>query len=217
MFLPFAKGAVTSASLITAIGAQNAFVLKQGILGRHLFTVALLCALIDAVFITFGVKGLGELIVNTPPLLFTARYGGALFLFCYGLKSFYSAIKFKNGMIIDDALEIPTLSATIGIVLAISLLNPHLYLDTVVLIGSIGAQFSQEVERNLFAVGAIFSSFIWFFCLAYGARYLAPLFGQAITWKILDFFIAILMWAIALSLVLYTPNTPRVATALLEY
>ena len=203
MLIPFVKGAVTSASLIAAIGVQNAFVLKQGILGRHLFIVALLCALIDAVFIPLGVKGLGELIVNTPPLLFTARYGGALFLFCYGLKSFYSAIKFKNSMVLDGVLEIPKLSSTVGVVLAISLLNPHLYLDTVVLIGSIGAQFREDVERNFFAVGAILASFIWFFALAYGAQYLAPLFGKAITWKILDFFIAILMWTIAGSLILY--------------
>lgn len=197
--LPFVKGCGTGAGLIIAIGAQNAFVLKQGIMKSHVFIVALLCAIIDAVLIALGVGGLGKLITSVPYLLDITKYGGAVFLFYYGFRAFRSAYVAGQGLQIDESFEHPTLKVTILTLLAMSLLNPHVYLDTVVLLGSIGAQF-EELERALFAIGAMVASFLWFFSLAYGASYFAPLFKKPRAWRILDICVGVIMWVIAISL-----------------
>ncbi len=201
MISVYIEGFLTGASLIIAIGAQNAFVLKQGLLCSHVFTIALLSALIDAGFISFGVIGLGYLFTSSDVLMLVARYGGALFLFIYGLRSFRAI--FKNEVLHLQKKGRPlSRTAAITATLALTFLNPHAYLDAFVLLGSIGGQF-EELERPIFALGAITASFVWFFSLAYGARFLAPLFQRPIAWKILDGFIACVMWSLALMLVLY--------------
>lgn len=197
--LPLLKGCGTSAGLIIAIGAQNAFVLKQGLMKSHVFLVAILCSVIDAVLIALGIGGLGNLISSTPYLLDITKYGGAAFLFYYGAKAFWAVYSSSQAIRLGDDFNKPTLKATILTLLAMSLLNPHVYLDTVVLLGSIAAQFDEE-ERVLFALGAMMASFIWFFSLSYGARYLSPLFQNPRAWKVLDILIGIIMWTIAISL-----------------
>lgn len=202
---PLLEGLGTSAGLIIAIGAQNAFVLKQGILKNHVFVTVFLCAVIDALLIAFGVGGFGRLLVSSSLLLNIARWGGAAFLLYYGFRSFRAVCKtesltFKIGK--DDR---PNLKQTITTTLALSLLNPHVYLDTVVLVGSIGAQFPSS-ERPFFAIGAIAASFIWFFSMGFGARLLGPLFQKPIAWKILDFLIGCVMWLIALMLIFGLQN-----------
>lgn len=199
-YIPFIKGFWTSAGLIIAIGAQNIFVLKQGIMKSHVLIIAVLCSLIDAFLIIVGVSGVGKLIVSIPGLLHVTKYGGALFCFWYGLRAFHSAVKSNNTINLGQHFEAPTLASTISAVLAVSFLNPHTYLDTIILIGSIGAQFQEKIERIFFGIGAISASFIWFFLLSYGAGYLAPLFTKSLTWRLLDCLVGIIMWSIAMSL-----------------
>lgn len=201
---PFAEGCGTSAGLIIAIGAQNAFVLKQGILKNYVFITVLICTLIDATLIGVGVGGFGVLVTSSPVLLTIARWGGAAFLGYYGFRSFRAVFK-SEVFKLDTSSRRPTLKMSIATALALSLLNPHVYLDTVVLLGSIGAQFPTE-GRLFFALGAMLASVTWFFCLGYGAAYLGPLFQKPIAWKILDFIIGCVMWTIALSLLLWSPS-----------
>ena len=196
---PFWEGFGTGAGLIMAIGAQNAFVLKQGILKNHVFITVLICAIIDALLICVGVGGVGTLLTTNALLLGVARWGGVAFLGYYGFRSFRSVFK-SEALHLDASRQKPTLKMTLVSVFMFSLLNPHVYLDTVVLLGSISAQFPLE-QRLFFALGAMLASFVWFFTMGYGARYLAPLFQKPIAWKILDFLIGCIMWGIALSLV----------------
>lgn len=198
---PFLEGCGTGAGLIVAIGAQNAFVLKQGLMKNHVFVTAIVCALADSILISLGVGGFGKIIVCNPYLMEMARWGGVAFLLWYGFRSFRAVFK-SNSLHIDRmSSERPGLKLTIVTLLMVSFLNPHCYLDAVVLLGSIGSQY-PESERFYFALGAIVASFIWFFVLCYGARYLAPLFSKPIAWKILDFFIGCIMWWIAVTLIL---------------
>lgn len=200
MLSPFLSGLGTSLGLIVAIGSQNAYVLKQGLLGNHPFIIAIICSIIDSVMIMLGISGLGLVITSSPILMDLTKYGGAAFLIVYGLKSMQSV--FNNEVInLDTSKRKSSLKNTVYTLLALSLLNPHLYLDTCVLIGTIGAQF-EGMERKCFALGAISASFIWFFALSYGAKFLAPLFAKPIAWKILDFTIALIMWTIAGFLIL---------------
>lgn len=202
METPFFTGMATGASLIIAIGAQNAFVLTQGLCKQHRFVVALICALCDAVLISAGVAGMGSLIEQSPRLMSIASGGGALFLFIYGLKSLYSAVRSDQGL--QETKTHTTRSRQVILTtLAITLLNPHVYLDTVVLLGSISATFANE-GRYLFGAGAISMSFIWFFTLAYGSGFLAPLFRKPITWRILDILIFLVMWNIAYTLLMFS-------------
>jgi L-lysine exporter family protein LysE/ArgO len=200
MSTAFLSGLGTGLGLIIAIGTQNAYVLKQGILRNHPFVIALICSVIDALLISAGVSGLGVLITSSPILLNIAHYGGAAFLIYYGIKSFLAVFKTES-LDIDLKEKSTGLKHTAMTVIALSLLNPHLYIDTCVLIGTIGAQF-PEIERSYFTIGAISASFIWFFSLSYGAALLVPLFKKPVAWKILDFIIAIVMWSIAASLIL---------------
>lgn len=197
----YLEGCATGAGLIIAIGAQNAFVLKQGILKNHVFITALICSLIDAILISIGVGGFGALLATNVLLLSLAKWGGAVFLIYYGFRSFRAVFK-SESLHLERGSERPGLKVTLLTALALSLLNPHVYLDTVVLLGSIGAQFSGS-QRLFFALGAMTASFAWFFTMGYGARYLAPLFQRPIAWKILDFLIGCVMWTIAFSLVFF--------------
>jgi L-lysine exporter family protein LysE/ArgO len=185
-------------SLILAIGAQNAFVLKQGLKDEHVFLVCLICALSDALLILIGVSGFHLLVASFPSLVASARFGGAAFLFVYGLISFYNALRVQQGLQPSEIKGGSAWQAALTC-LAFTWLNPHVYLDTVVLLGSVSTQFSEQI--TWFAGGAITASFVFFFTLGYGARLLRPVFAQARAWRVLDFLIGCVMWAIALRLV----------------
>ncbi len=199
----FLEGLGIGAGLIIAIGAQNAFVLKQGILKRWVFMTALMCSCIDIFLITAGVLGLGAVISRIPVLTIAAAIGGAIFLFIYGIRSFLSvwkpAVLEENNTIQDKGND---LRSTILTLLAFSFLNPHVYLDTVVLLGGIGARH-PAAERLSFIIGASAASIIWFFGLAYGSRVLTPLFQKKITWRILDFLIGLIMFYITFKLIAF--------------
>ena len=196
---PLVQGFGVSAALIIAIGAQNAFVLQQGLRRSYLFVSALTCALCDAVLISLGVGGFGAVIAATPWLTRLATWGGALFLLLYGWRSFRSALR-ANSLTVRGDLARLSLRATVLGLLAVSLLNPHALLDTVVLIGSVGAQYPVQ-QRAAFALGAMLASLTWFFSLAYGAARLAPLFQKPLAWRVLDLTVGCLMWSIAASLI----------------
>jgi L-lysine exporter family protein LysE/ArgO len=197
MELAFAKGFATGGALIVAIGAQNAFVLRQGLKREHVLAVVLVCALSDALLITLGVAGLGTLVQHSPVLLQVARYGGATFLFAYGCFAARRAWA-TSAMALPPSTPL-SLQAALATCLAFTYLNPHCWLDTVVLVGSISSQ--QPVGlRAAFGVGAATSSFVWFFALGYGARLLDGLFKQPLAWKLLDGVIALVMWTLAASL-----------------
>lgn len=185
-------------SLILAIGAQNAFVLKQGLKGEHVFWVCLICALSDAVLILFGVSGFHVLVAKLPGLIPIARYGGALFLFGYGLRSFRTACLSRHSLAPSE-IQSSSLRKSLLTCLVFTWLNPHVYLDTVVLLGSVSTQFTGQV--HLFAFGATSASFVFFFSLGYGARLLRPVFARARAWQVLEVLIGTIMWGIALRLV----------------
>lgn len=195
----FIAGFSLGISLILAIGAQNAFVLKQGLKKHHVFVVCFICALSDAVLIAAGVAGFGVIVKQYPQIELLARYAGAIFLVAYGLKSFYSVFTSSHSMDAEGEL-LSSVYKTVLTCLAFTWLNPHVYLDTVVLLGSISTQY--EGTKLLFSSGAMFGSFVFFFSLGYGARVLIPVFQKPLAWKILEFFIGFIMLFIAASLVL---------------
>ena len=197
----FLKGLGFGLSLIVAIGSQNAFVLRQGLIREHVFWVALVSAVADSLLILLGTLGLGTLFASSPLLILIATWGGALFLFWYGFRSFRSALQ-PQALELKGERSLSSLYSVIGATLAFSLLNPHVYLDTVVLIGSVAAKEPLE-GRALFALGASFASTLWFFGLAYGARRLTPLFQNPRAWQILDVLVGITLWGIAFSLLLH--------------
>ena len=196
----FLNGFGTSAGLIIAIGAQNAFILKQAILRNHVLTIAIICSIIDAALILCGVFGFATLLETSPLLIKIAKWGGFIFLGLYGLRSFL-AMRDDHALEIDKSKKKPSWRKIIALTLAFSLLNPHVYLDAVVLLGSISSQF-PDAEQPSFAIGACLASITWFFSLCYGAQRLAPFFTNPKSWKVLDFLIGIIMWAIAAALVI---------------
>jgi L-lysine exporter family protein LysE/ArgO len=192
------SGFALSLTLILAIGAQNAFVLRQGLRRAHVFWVCLTCALSDALLITAGVAGFGALAEAVPWFESLMRWGGAAFLIWYGFQNARSA--WRGGAALStDGQGAPGLRATILTVLALTWLNPHVYLDTLVLLGSISAQYP---DRLAFGIGATTASFVFFFTLGYGARLLSPLFANPRSWQVLDAVIALTMWGIAAKLLL---------------
>jgi L-lysine exporter family protein LysE/ArgO len=185
-------------SLILAIGAQNAFVLKQGVRREHVLAVALFCALSDAVLITVGVFGFAALTEVLPQLAPVMLWLGAAFLLAYGAFSFWRA--WKGGAALDPATgPSVSLKAAIAFCAAITWLNPHVYLDTVLLIGSVATRFAGF--EMAFWAGAVTSSFTFFFSLGYGARLLAPVMARPGSWRVLEVLIGCVMWAIALGLI----------------
>ena len=186
-------------SLILEIGAQNAFVLKQGLKNEHVFLVCLICALSDAILILIGVSGFHVLVASFPSLVVFARYGGAAFLLVYGLLSFHKALRLQHGLQPSQISSNSAWQAALTC-LAFTWLNPHVYLDTVVLLGSVSTQFGADA--HWFAAGAMLASFVFFYALGYGAALLRPLFARAAAWRLLDFLIGCIMWGIALRLVL---------------
>lgn len=185
--------------LIVAIGAQNAFVLRQGLRGEHVLAVCLACAVSDAVLIVIGVTGFSGIATVMPWLDPVMRYGGAAFLIWYGARSLWSALRSSASLAAENGRAAASLSRTLATCLALTWLNPHVYLDTVVLLGTISTQFAGD--RASFAAGAITASFLFFFSLGYGARWLRPVFARPSAWRILEGAIAFVMWAIALRLV----------------
>ena len=194
----FVAGFALGFSLILAIGAQNAYVLRQGLRREHVFWICLTCAVSDALLITAGVAGFGSLATYVPWFEPVMRYGGAAFLIVYGAMNLRSAWLGGSALVTTNGSS-SGLGASLLTVLAFTWLNPHVYLDTVVLIGSIPAQYP---DRLLFGLGAVTSSFVFFFTLGYGARLLAPLFARARAWQILDVLIGLVMWSIAIKLLI---------------
>lgn len=199
MILPFATGFATGFSLILAIGAQNAFVLRQGLARQHVFWLCLLCAGSDAVLITAGVLGFGALVEAFPALPRVMKLGGAAFLIAYGALRLRAALKG------DYTLQLTGRSAglwaTLATGAAFTWLNPHVYLDTLALIGAISTEYAIP-RRYVFGAGAVTASFVFFFSLGYGARLLAPVMSSARAWRRLDVGIAVVMWALAAKLLL---------------
>lgn len=198
MLFTFFKGFVTGGSLIVAIGAQNAFVLSQGVRKNHVIIIPFICGFFDAVLITVGVSGVGTLASSSPLFQNFAAIGGAAFLLWYGLNSFKSALRGES-MGQDERSE-TSLKAAILTTLAVTLLNPHVYLDTIVLMGSISSQFGAD-NRIFFGAGAAVASFVWFYSLSLGARFLEPLFQKEVSWRVLDTVVGLTMWVIAFTLI----------------
>ena len=192
----FLAGFGLGLSLIVAIGAQNAFILRAGLLRQHVFILCSVCALSDALLIAAGVSGLGILVSKAPFFLAFMKYGGAAFLFVYGIRSLLNS--FRGGRFLLAEGEVGSLRETMIICLLLTWLNPHVYLDTVILLGVASTQYN---ENTYFAVGAITASFIFFYSLGFGARLLSNIFEHPFSWKILDGIIGIVMWSIAYSLV----------------
>lgn len=192
------KGMGLGGGLIIAIGSQNAYLLRQALKREYVYTCVAICIVCDVLLIAAGVAGMGQLIINAGALLFWIKLAGAGFLFWYGVRAARSAFTGAT----PDVGKQPTASSrrqVIAAMLAFSLLNPHVYLDTVVLLGSIGGQQPGD-GPFYFAVGAMLASIIWFLSLGFGAQYLIPVFNRPLAWRILDGAIAAIMWALAVSL-----------------
>jgi len=198
IFTPFLQGLGTGAGLIIAIGAQNAFVLNQGLTRNHHLTVALICALSDALLITLGLSGMGIVLAGNAGFAFWATWLGAGFLFWYGLCAFRSAL--RSGSLGPEERGRMGLGATVAATLAVTFLNPHVYLDTVLLLGSIGGRY-PEAQRFFFGAGAATASLAWFLALGLGSRLLLPFFRRPGSWAVLDVFVGLTMWGVAASLI----------------
>ncbi|MDR6556783.1 L-lysine exporter family protein LysE/ArgO [Arthrobacter pascens] len=195
-----ATGFGAGLSLIVAIGAQNAFVLRQGLRREHLAPIVAVCVASDALLIAAGVAGVGALIQAAPLALVIVRWAGAAFLLAYAFFAARRALK-PSGLSAAATSSRSTLAATVGTAVALTWLNPHVYLDTVVLLGSLAADHGEQ-GRWPFAWGAIAGSTLWFSLLGFGARYLAPVFARPGAWRVLDGAIALLMLALAAFLVM---------------
>jgi L-lysine exporter family protein LysE/ArgO len=191
--LAVTTGFASGLALIIAIGAQNAFVLRQGLKRQNIFAVVLFCAVADAVLIGAGILGLGAVIESVPWLLVGLRFGGAAYLVWFGISSIRRAI--SPSTLEASGQSKSNLAKAIGTAAALTFLNPHVYIDTVILLGSIGNQFVND--RWWFWLGASIGSFVWFFGLGYFARVLAPFTSSMKFWRILDSLIALVMFFIA--------------------
>jgi L-lysine exporter family protein LysE/ArgO len=194
---PLLVGFLTSFTLIAAIGAQNAFVLRQGIRREHVLAVVSVCAVSDLVLITAGIAGIGAVVTAHPQTVTVAKIGGAVFLFGYGALAARRALRPSRMAPAQDGSA--RLISVVLTCLAMTFLNPHVYLDTVVLLGTLANQHADS--RWLFGVGAVTASVVWFFSLGFGARRLAGLFATPLTWRILDGLIAVTMVGLGISLV----------------
>lgn len=194
----YLAGLAASLSLIVAIGAQNAFVLKQGLMRRHVLATCAFCAVSDAVLISAGVLGAGAIAAQAPGFLAVMRWGGAAFLLVYGARAFRAA--WRGDGVLRAGEGAAGLWATLAVLAALTWLNPHVWLDTVVLLGAISARWE---DKSGFIAGAITASILFFFALGYGARWLLPLFARPMAWRVLDLLVGLVMWSIALGFVLH--------------
>lgn len=200
MLTMFIKGMGLSASLIMAIGAQNAHVLKMGLQRQHIGLTVAVCVVCEALLISMGVVGIGHLIERYPALLVWAKWGGVVFLCYYGIMALRAAWQKQSLQVLTKQQNIRWQAALVA-VLAVTLLNPHVYLDTVILLGSIAVQ-QGETGKWWFAFGAIANALLWYTALAFAAKLLRPLFAQARAWQVLDLMIAVMMLGLALNLAL---------------
>jgi L-lysine exporter family protein LysE/ArgO len=198
MIYAFLTGFILGFSLILAIGAQNSFVLRQGLIGRHVFIVALFCALSDALLIIIGVAGI-SIFLSYIELVSDWLFGiSAIWLAGYGLLRLRDAVTGKSALIAENS-SANGLASTLSFLVVVTFANPHVYLDTVVLIGSVSQQFSGDTKLA-YVLGASIASFVFFFSLSYGAKLLAPIMKRPSAWRILDGSIALLMFIIAVKL-----------------
>jgi L-lysine exporter family protein LysE/ArgO len=200
----FAQGLFLGLGLIVAIGAQNAFVLRQGLRREHVGSVVAFCAVADALLITAGVFGMAQALGDRPMLARGLALGGAAFLAVYGWRALQRARQISA---LDVTASGQTLSrvAALAQAAAFTLLNPHVYLDTVLLVGSIGAQQPASLQ-GWFAAGASTASLLWFSALGFGARWLAPWFARPRAWQVLDALIGVTMWVLSALLVRHVLN-----------
>lgn len=207
---PLAAGLAAGLSLIVAIGAQNAFVLRQGLRREHVLPVVLVCALSDLVLIAAGTAGLGALVTGAPALLTVVRWGGAAFLLTLAALAARRALR-PGGLDPASGAGAASARSAVGTSLALTWLNPHVYLDTVLLLGSLAAGYAAahagaagdpDAARWLFGAGAMVASVLWFTALGFGARLLAPVFARPGAWRVLDGAIAVVMATIGVSLLL---------------
>lgn len=201
---PTLAGLAFGLSLIVAIGAQNAFVLRQGIARTHVFPVVAVCAVSDVVLIAAGVAGAGFLVDNSPSVMTIAYWGGAAFLLGYGALSIRRALR-PAAMTADRPSQPARVGTVIVTAVALTWLNPHVYLDTVVLLGSVAATY--DTARIWFGIGACTASLLWFTALGYGARLLQPAFAKPVAWRILDGAIAAFMIALGTTLAAQAINS----------
>jgi len=192
------SGFATTMALIAAIGAQNAFVLRQGIRREHVLAVVALCSVSDLVLITAGIAGFGALVTAHPDVVTIARFGGAVFLAGYGLLAARRAV--RPGTLTPSEAAPARLAGVLGTCLALTFLNPHVYLDTVVLLGALANEHKDG--RWIFGVGAVTASVVWFTGLGFGATRLSALFARPTTWRILDGVIAVMMIGLAVAILL---------------
>jgi L-lysine exporter family protein LysE/ArgO len=197
----YVNGLGLGASLIMAIGAQNAHVLRMGIRRQHVVLTVIACVIIDIVLISLGVAGAGAVIQNSPTLLTIARWGGAAFLLWYGLRSWRSLLTPKSLNLGAEAAA-PDARQALTTVVALSLLNPHVYLDTVVLLGSVGGSYPESQQRLGFSFGAMTASVLWFTALGFGAAQLSGVFQRPMVWKGIEALTGATMVALAAGLVL---------------
>ncbi|WP_288999472.1 LysE family transporter [uncultured Psychrobacter sp.] len=194
MYAPdFLSGFLLGLSLIIAIGSQNAFVLKQGLKREHIFFVCLFCALSDAILISAGVGGFGAVTARYPHIVDIAKFAGVVFLLGYGLQSLYASVRLSQALTVEGQV-VSSLKKALLLCFGFTWLNPHVYLDTLVLVGMVSTGASSKV---MFAAGAVSASFFFFFALGYGARLLKPLFAKPKAWNVLDALVGILMLYLA--------------------
>ncbi|WP_174296790.1 LysE/ArgO family amino acid transporter [Sphingomonas bacterium] len=193
----FASGVLLSAALIMAIGAQNLFVLRQGLRREHVGAIVLFCGCADAVLIAAGVAGVGAFLGAMPQLTAALTFGGAAFLTCYGVKALRRMAS-SDAMVVGAGPDV-TLRRALAAAAAFTFLNPHVYLDTVLLMGAAGSSQPAEL-RPIFVAGACAASFSWFAALGVGARLLEPVFARPAAWRVLDAFVGIVMLTLAASL-----------------
>ena len=192
-------GFVLGFSLILAIGAQNSFVLRQGLIGRHVFIVALFCSISDALLISIGVAGISIFLSNYIDLVSDWLFSiSAIWLLGYGLLRLRDAINGKSVLIAKDS-SVNELASTLSFLSVLTFANPHVYLDTVILIGSVSQQFPGNAKLA-YVLGASLASFVFFFSLAYGAKFLSPIMQRPIAWRLLDSFIAFVMFILAIKM-----------------
>ena len=200
MLSAFLTGFFLGFSLILAIGAQNSFVLRQGLMDRHVFTVAIFCSLSDALLISIGVAGISIFLNNYIDLVSDWLFGiSAIWLTVYGLMRLKDAVKGKSALVIETT-STNGLISTLSFLVVLTFANPHVYLDTVILIGSISQQFPGNI-KVAYVLGAALASFVFFFSLAYGAKLLSPIMQKPIAWRVLDGFIAFVMFSLAIKMV----------------
>ena len=199
MLSAFLSGFILGLSLILAIGAQNSFVLRQGLMNRHVFIVALFCSLSDALLIGIGVVGISLFLNNYIDLVSDWLFGiSAIWLAGYGILRLRDAVIGKSVLIAENS-SVNGLVSTLSFLSVLTFANPHVYLDTVVLIGSVSQQFPDNTKLA-YALGASIASFVFFFSLAYGAKFLSPIMQKPIAWRILDSFIAFVMFSLAIKM-----------------